>query len=192
MNCALVPGTSEPVSVNTINNGNDAGGDPTPHHPELFLDNVNPAPTIDTQMDGLTVILTCNATVNANQTNHMKLAIADASDPILDSAVFIKATSLISGTAITTSLTGGGQSGPTITVSPGTAVTDSATLKAETNAASAGGTVSYTVFSDATVKDAVRDRRDEERDQRPGAQLRSSDLQPDWHITGRPRTAAMR
>ena len=44
--------------------------------------------------------------------NHMKLAIADASDHILDAAAFLKAQSLISGTAITTSLTGGGQSGP--------------------------------------------------------------------------------
>lgn len=154
VNCALVPGTSEPVSVDTINNGNDAGGDPTPHHPELFLDNVNPAPTIDTQMDGLTVILTCNATVNANQTNHMKLAMADASDPILDSAVFIKATSLVSGVEIETSLTGGDQSGPSILVSPGTAVTDSATLEGG-NAGSAGGTVSYAVFSDADCKTQV-------------------------------------
>ena len=36
-NCALVPGTTEPVSVNTINNGNDQeGGDTTPHHPETL------------------------------------------------------------------------------------------------------------------------------------------------------------
>jgi hypothetical protein len=95
-NCATVPGTGEPISINTINNGNDVGGDPTPHNPELFRDNVNPSPTIDTQMDGLTTVLPCSATVNANQTNHMKLAIADASDSILDSAVFLQAGSLVS------------------------------------------------------------------------------------------------
>ena len=95
-NCALVPGTSEPVSVNTINNGNP-GGDTTPHHPELFRDNVNPSPTIDSQMDGLTTVLTCHATVNAGQTNHVKLAIADGSDSALDSAVFIQAGSFTSG-----------------------------------------------------------------------------------------------
>src|SRR5438094_6925311 len=103
-NCATTP-TNQPVSVNTINNGNDVGGDVTPHNVALFRDNVRPAgPTIDTQMDGLTVVLTCKATVMANQTNHMKLAIADASDSVLDSAVFIQAGSLTSGTVVTTSL----------------------------------------------------------------------------------------
>jgi Ca2+-binding RTX toxin-like protein len=94
-NCALVPGTTESVAINTINNGNP-GGDTTPHHPELFRDNVRPAPTIDTQMDGLTTVLTCHATVNAGQTNHFKLAIADVSDSALDSAVFIQAGSFTS------------------------------------------------------------------------------------------------
>jgi hypothetical protein len=145
-NCALVPGTSEPVSINTINNGNDAGGDVSPHHPEFFIDNVRPAVTIDTQMDGLTVTLTCSANVTPGVSNHMKLAIADASDHILDAAAFLKAQSLISGTSITTSLTGGGQSGPVITVFPGTVVTDSAILSGG-NAASATGTVSYKVFT---------------------------------------------
>jgi len=46
-NCALVPGTMEPVSVNTINNGNDQEGDATPHHPEFFRDNVRPSPSIE-------------------------------------------------------------------------------------------------------------------------------------------------
>ena len=147
INCALVPGTNEPVSVNTINNGNSVGGDPTPHHPELFRDNVRPNVTINTQMDGLTVVLTCTANVTPGVPNHMKLAIADASDAIYDSAVFLKAASLISGTTITTSLAGGGQVGPMIVVPQGTVVTDSATLSgANTN--SAGGTVSYKVFSD--------------------------------------------
>jgi hypothetical protein len=98
VNCALVPGTSDPVSVNTINNGQDTGGDPTPHHPELFRDNVRPTVTIDSQMDGLTVVLTCTANVNPGVPNHMKLAIADASDSILDSAIFLRAQSFISGT----------------------------------------------------------------------------------------------
>jgi hypothetical protein len=148
VNCALVPATTQPVSINTINNGNDAGGDVTPHNPQYFRDNVRPTPTIDSQMDGLTTILTCNAMVNAGQTNHMKLAIADASDYILDSAVFLQGGSLISGTVITTSLHGGGQSGAVITVPQGTAVTDSATL-AGANASHAGGTVTYTVYSDS-------------------------------------------
>jgi hypothetical protein len=51
-------------------------------------------------------------------------------------------------TQTSTSLSGGGQSGGTISVSPGTAVTDQATISG-TNASSASGTVTYSVFSDA-------------------------------------------
>ena len=51
-------------------------------------------------------------------------------------------------TQITTSLSGGGQTGTSITVQAGTSVTDSATLNGAT--ANAGGTVTYTIFSDGT------------------------------------------
>jgi hypothetical protein len=51
-------------------------------------------------------------------------------------------------TSTSTSLSGGGQSGPSITVSEGTAVSDQATVTG-TNAGSATGTVSYKVYSDA-------------------------------------------
>src|SRR5205807_7475296 len=79
--------------------------------------------------------------------NHMRLASADASDASFAAAACLKPASLISGTTITTSLAGGGQAGPMIVVPQGTVVTDSATLSgANTN--SAGGTVSYKVFSD--------------------------------------------
>ena len=154
-NCALVPGGNEAVSVNTINNGNDVeGGDPTPHHPELFRDNVRPAPTIASQMDGLTTMLTCTATVTPGQSNHMKLAISDASDQIFDSAVFIQAKSLVSGTQLSTTLTGGGRAGETLTVHQGTAVSDHALLTGPL-APSATGTVQYSVYSDSECKNLV-------------------------------------
>ena len=51
-------------------------------------------------------------------------------------------------TTISTSLSGGGAQGATISVPPGTPVTDSATLSG-TNAATAGGTVTYNVYSDS-------------------------------------------
>jgi hypothetical protein len=51
-------------------------------------------------------------------------------------------------TTTTTSLTGGGQSGTSITVPVGTPVTDAATLSGA-NVATAGGTVAYNVYSDA-------------------------------------------
>lgn len=99
VNCANVPdpsnpGSTLPVSINSINNGNP-GGDPTSTNPALYRDNTaspNPYPT---ELDGLTIVLTCMAPVNVSPaTNHMKLAIADASDPILDSAVFLERGSL--------------------------------------------------------------------------------------------------
>ena len=51
-------------------------------------------------------------------------------------------------TTVTTSLSGGGDSGASISVPGGTAVTDTATL-AGTNASTATGTVTYNVYSDA-------------------------------------------
>jgi len=92
-NCALVG--SDPVSINTINNGNPFGTGTT-SHPDLYINNDlnDGGATIDTEMDGLTKVLTCTANVNSGATNHMKLAIADVSDGILDADVFIQAGSL--------------------------------------------------------------------------------------------------
>jgi hypothetical protein len=47
-------------------------------------------------LDGITSVLTFQAPVEPGVVNHMKLAIADASDGIYDSAVFIQAGSLVS------------------------------------------------------------------------------------------------
>jgi hypothetical protein len=57
-------------------------------------------------------------------------------------------------TSVATSLSGGGQSGTSISVPTATAVTDSATLSG-TNAASATGTVTYDVYSDSGCTTAV-------------------------------------
>jgi hypothetical protein len=91
-NCAVV-GAGQPVAVNTINNGNPLNGTP-PSNPGLYRDNDFGTGAIDIELDGLTVILTCSAAVTPAQTNHLKLAIADASDASYDSAVFIQAGSL--------------------------------------------------------------------------------------------------
>jgi hypothetical protein len=91
--CAKVDGA--PVSVNTINGGNPFGTSPS--HPELYRNNslTDPGPaTINTEMDGLTTVLLCQAPVVANETNTMKLAIADVGDQAYDSNVFIEAGSL--------------------------------------------------------------------------------------------------
>jgi len=87
-NCAMVGGL--PVSVNTVNDQDNAGS---------FLDNT--AATINTELDGLTTVLTCTASVKKGATNHLKLAIADVSDEQYDSAVFLKAGSFITTTTKT-------------------------------------------------------------------------------------------
>jgi hypothetical protein len=90
-NFARIPGTETPVSINNVNNGNPAG-DPTPHNPEFFRDNTSG--TLATQADGLTKVLSIQATVTPGQRYRLKIAIADAGDTVLDSWVLIKAGSL--------------------------------------------------------------------------------------------------
>ncbi len=97
-NRALLPGTTIPVAINNVNNGNSAGVSAGPcNNCEFYIDNVPVPSPRATQLDGLTTVLTMVSPVNAGTLNHMKIAIADAGDDILDSAVFIKAGSLSSG-----------------------------------------------------------------------------------------------
>ena len=58
------------------------------------------------------------------------------------------ATTVPASTSLSTSLSGGGQSGASISVPTGTAVTDTATLSG-TNASTATGTVTYNVYTDS-------------------------------------------
>lgn len=94
-NAAVIPGTSTPVAINNINCGLANPGVVPPGtgpHCNLFVN--NDPPTRNTQLDGLTVVLTVTAPVNPNVPNTLKIAIADASDFALDSAVFIAGGSL--------------------------------------------------------------------------------------------------
>ncbi|HVL81955.1 MAG TPA: choice-of-anchor L domain-containing protein, partial [Actinomycetota bacterium] len=91
-NCAVVPGTEDPVTINTINHGNEDAEVP-PSNPGYFRNNDEPDDDgeypLNTEMDGLTTVLTCTADVTPHETNTMKLAIADASDDAFDSHVFL-------------------------------------------------------------------------------------------------------
>lgn len=89
-NVATIPGTDVPVSINNVNGGNPYGEDAS--HPELFRNNDlnDGGGDINTEMDGLTVVLPIQADVIPGQYNRIKLAIADAGDAIFDSNVFIK------------------------------------------------------------------------------------------------------
>jgi hypothetical protein len=116
VNCAHVPGTSQPVSINTVNGGNPFGVGAV--HPEFYRNNDpnDPGATINTGADGLTLVFTCTATVNPNVNNHIKLAIADASDTLLDSYVFLRANSFVSSNIALTPLTATNPLGTTHTV----------------------------------------------------------------------------
>ena len=96
-NAALLPGTNTAVSVNTVNDGDSRDSSIPISNPQFFINNDFQFPTaapLDTEMDGMTVVLTVNVAVNAGVTNHVKLAIADTGDHVFDSNVFIAGGSL--------------------------------------------------------------------------------------------------
>ena len=96
-NAALIPGSSTAVSINTVNNGNSQDPDIPVSNPQFFISNDFQFPTVaplDTEMDGMTVVLSVQVPVNAGVTNHIKLAIADTGDHIFDSNVFVASGSL--------------------------------------------------------------------------------------------------
>ena len=91
-NIALVPGTTNLVSVNTINEDTN---------PQYYVDNGDPIystnkPVFNIQYDGITVLLTAKAQISPGISNHVKIAIADygtnicGADRLYDSAIFIK------------------------------------------------------------------------------------------------------
>jgi hypothetical protein len=97
VNYALVPGTSLPVSTASINCGGPTSGAASGANPQncnLYRDNPPFYGNIDTELDGLTVVLTLTAPVNAGQVNTIQFGIANSSDSYADSAVFLQAGSL--------------------------------------------------------------------------------------------------
>jgi hypothetical protein len=85
-NVALVPGTTDPVTINSINVGNPVGINAS--NPQYFTQysefGVTPF-----NYGGATILLTATANVNAGEVNNFRFAVADASDRILDSAILI-------------------------------------------------------------------------------------------------------
>jgi len=97
-NLALIPGTSAPVTINTVNNGNSGGCGPGPcENCQYFVDNCNQ--NVPFIFDGHTTVLTATAAVTPGQTYTIKLAVADVADGALDAAVFLEANSFSSGTS---------------------------------------------------------------------------------------------
>src|ERR1700678_3278375 len=124
VNLALIPGTDQAVSINNVNDGNGPGVPAV--NPQFYVNNQvqfapppAPLPPVDTELNGLTVVLGAQATVTPGLTYHIKLAVADAIDFALDSNVFVQAGSLSSAnvTANPTSLSFGNQAQGTTTAS---------------------------------------------------------------------------
>ncbi len=89
-NIAIVPNTtSTVVSVNNINNGTTNAGPCM--NCAYYVDNTN-----DTTIafDGFTTVLVAQVSVIPLATYHLKMAIADASDNVYDTGIFLKAQSM--------------------------------------------------------------------------------------------------
>jgi hypothetical protein len=97
VNYARVPGSGVAVSTASINCGGPASGAASGVNPQncnLYRDNPPFFGKIETELDGLTVILTLTAPVLAGQVNTIQLGIANSSDSFADSALFLQAGSL--------------------------------------------------------------------------------------------------
>lgn len=114
VNIALIPGTTIPVSINTVNSGlvgangtesNCSDLDPNWEANNVFY--VSNATGNTIQYDGLTVVLTAFALVDCGQQYHIKMAIADGGDSAFDSAVFLEAGSFTSTGQVQPTLTNG-------------------------------------------------------------------------------------
>jgi gliding motility-associated-like protein len=92
-NIAVVPGTGIPVTINTINGGSNG---------QYYVDNAGGATV---QYDGFTTLLTATSTVQACETYHLTLMIADGGDGIWDSGVFLAEGSLTSAVVEITTTT---------------------------------------------------------------------------------------
>ncbi|MBK9758610.1 MAG: SprB repeat-containing protein [Flavobacteriales bacterium] len=77
-NIALIPGTTTPVAINNVNNALNSS---------FYTDNTGGS---EIQYDGFTQGLSAEAIVQPCQTYHLKLIVADASDRLYDSGVFIE------------------------------------------------------------------------------------------------------
>lgn len=90
VNLAIVPGSSPelPITISSVNSV-------TPINDQYFIDNTGGLDTI-ASADGYTTVLTAYAAVQCGETYHIRLAIADGTDPGLSSFVWLQAGSFAS------------------------------------------------------------------------------------------------
>lgn len=90
-NIAYIPGSTTPVTINNLNNGNSNTGPCV--NCAYLTDNTGGQ---DVEYDAHTVVMQAAASVVCGETYHIKIAIADAGDQAFDSAVFLEANSFAS------------------------------------------------------------------------------------------------
>lgn len=95
-NIAVVPGTSTPITISTINGGTSYGSVQPCILNNTQYYNDNTSQTYIKHMDGMTTVLTAEARVVPCTQYHMKMAVANVSDESLPSCVFLEANSLVS------------------------------------------------------------------------------------------------
>jgi len=119
---ALVPGTNTPCSIDSINNGYTITGQASAGpctNCQYYVDNFMGTVM---QYDGYTTVLTARAGVIPCETYHLKLAIADVTDGVYDSGVFLEGGSFKS-TGIFQVAYNGGDAPGTLHLCPGTCAT---------------------------------------------------------------------
>lgn len=94
VNLAVVPGTTDPVSVNSINNGSNGTYRNRPSHSTYYVSNLDG--NLGIEYDGLTKLMQIKKAVTPYETYHLKLAIADVGDNAYDSGVLIEGHSIVS------------------------------------------------------------------------------------------------
>lgn len=155
-NIALVPGTSTPITINTVNSGVE-GSNGTGNcsafglsNAAFYVDNTNGT---SVQYDGFTVPIEASAKVNCGETYHLRIAIADAGDGVYDSGIFLEANSLNSFLPIqmTGSLALDGF-GDNVTMAEGC---ETATVTVTRNAAMAGSALTIPVMTSGTATEGV-------------------------------------
>ena len=90
-NIAIVPGTTEPVSVNSVNGGNPLGT--AASNPGHFINNdrSDGGPFFDIEYDGFTEVFSAEATgLDVAAEHTISLIIQDVPDTLTDSAVFLQ------------------------------------------------------------------------------------------------------
>jgi len=94
-NVALIPGTTDAMSINNINSTTNSS---------YYVDNTVNTGAASIQFDGYSTVISIKAAVQVGVTYHVKIAIGDASDTSWDSGVFVRLHSFEALNIISTSV----------------------------------------------------------------------------------------